>query len=84
MKITDSPNMVCTVNHATEDLQHRILDYSKYCFLHCHVKIERVREREDSDGGGNSVEQEESIHRRVSTCTPFTHVCTIVSQLLHM
>ena len=28
MKITDSPNMG-TVNHATEDLQHRILDFSK-------------------------------------------------------
>ena len=28
-KITGSPNMVCTVNHATEDLQHRLLDFSK-------------------------------------------------------
>ena len=35
------------VNLATEDLQHRILDYSKYCLLHCHMKIERVREREE-------------------------------------
>ena len=25
VKITDSPNMVCTVNHATEDLQWRLL-----------------------------------------------------------
>jgi len=33
--------MVCTVNHATEDLQHRILDYSKYRSLHCHVQMER-------------------------------------------
>jgi len=41
VKITDSSNMVCTVNHATEDLQHRILDYSKYCLLHCHVQMER-------------------------------------------
>ena len=30
VKITDSPSMG-TVNHATEDLQHRILDFSKYC-----------------------------------------------------
>ena len=53
MKITDAPNMVCTVNHATEDIQHRTLDFSKYCSLHCHVK-----ERKDSDGGGNSIERE--------------------------
>jgi len=25
VKITDSPNMVCTVNHAMEDLQQRLL-----------------------------------------------------------
>jgi len=25
VKITDSPNMVCMVNHATEDLQRRLL-----------------------------------------------------------
>ena len=30
MKITDSSNMG-TVNHATENLQHRIRDFSKYC-----------------------------------------------------
>ena len=41
VKITDSPNMVCTVNHATEDLQHRILDFSKYCSLHYHIEMER-------------------------------------------
>jgi len=63
VKITGSPNMVCTVNHAMEDLQwrllilqiwfvwsimprriymqHRILDYSKYCSLHCHMQMER-------------------------------------------
>ena len=35
------------VNHATEDLQHRVLDYSKYCSLYCHVKMERTREREE-------------------------------------
>ena len=46
-KITDSPNMICMVNHATEDLQHRILDFSKYCSLRCHVKMERAREREE-------------------------------------
>ena len=47
MKITDSQNMVCTVNHATEDLQHKILDFSKYCLLHCHVKMESTKEREE-------------------------------------
>jgi len=40
-KITNAPNMVCTVNHAMKDLQHRILDYSKYCSLHCHMQMER-------------------------------------------
>jgi len=41
VKITDSPHMVCTVNYATEDLLHRILDYSKYCLLCCHVQMKR-------------------------------------------
>jgi len=70
MKIIDSPNMVCTVNHATEDLQHRILDYSKYCSLHCHVQMKReerlkqwreqyrVRERETEE------QQESRLARR--------------------
>ena len=31
--------MVCTANHAMEDLQHRIVDFSKYCSSHCHVKL---------------------------------------------
>ena len=44
-KITDSPNMVCMINHAMRDLLHRILDFSRYYSLHCHVKMERVRER---------------------------------------
>ena len=41
-KITDSPNMVCTVKHTTEGLQHnkRIPDFTEYCSLHCHVKME--------------------------------------------
>ena len=67
-KITSSPNAICMVNHATKNLQHRILDLSKYCSLHCHMKMERVREkrrlrkqreqREDSDGRGNSTQSE--------------------------
>ena len=40
MKITDSSNMG-TVNHAMENLQHRILDFSKYCS----VITRRQRER---------------------------------------
>ena len=51
MKITDSPNMIGTVNHATEGLQHRILGFSKHCSFHCYE-----RAREDTDGGGNSTE----------------------------
>ena len=47
MKIINSPNMVCMVKHATEDLQHRNLDFSKYLLLHFHVKMERVRQREE-------------------------------------
>ena len=45
-KITSSPNTVCTVNHATENLQHRILYFSNYRLLHCHMKMERAREEE--------------------------------------
>ena len=45
-KITGSPNMVCTVNHAMEELQHKILYLFKYYSLHCHMKMERARERE--------------------------------------
>ena len=35
------------ISHAMENLQHRILDFSKYCLLHCHIKKERAREREE-------------------------------------
>ena len=46
MKITDSPNMG-TVNHATENLQHRnrILDFSKYCSVITRRQRERYRAR---------------------------------------
>ena len=57
-KITSSPNTIYTVNHATEDLQHRILDFSKYHSLRCHKKTEEQRKRGDSDGGGNSTQSE--------------------------
>jgi len=62
VKITDSSNMVCTVNHATEDLQHRILDYSKYCFLHCHVQMkreERLKQRREQYRARREREAEE-------------------------
>ena len=48
MKITISPNMVCMVNHATEDLQYRILDFALPC--------EMERAREDSYGRRNCTE----------------------------
>ena len=51
MNITDSPNMVCKVNHAMEDLQHKILDFSKYCLLRYHLKMERVKEKRKNLGG---------------------------------
>ena len=57
-KITSSPNTVCMVNHATEDLQHRILDFSKYHSLHCHKKMKEQGKRGDSDGGMNSTQSE--------------------------
>ena len=44
-EITDSPNMLCMVNHTMENLQHGILDSSKDCLLHCHMKIESGKER---------------------------------------
>ena len=78
VKITDSPNMVCTVHHAMEDLQHRILHY---CLLHCNVKMERAREREeDSDGRGNSTEREER-NRRATYALLFSNYCTCNSLL---
>ena len=33
----------CIVNHAMEDLEHRMLDFSKYCLLRYHVKVEGKR-----------------------------------------
>ena len=54
--------MVGTINYAMEDLQHRILDFSKYCSLHCHIKIEKEREkRKDSDSRGNSADTSNSF-----------------------
>ena len=57
VKITDSPNMVCSavVNHATEELRHRILYFSRYCLLHRNVREwkEWGKERKDSNDGGN-------------------------------
>ena len=47
VKITDSPNMVCMVNHPKKDLQHTILDFSTYWLLDCLMKMEKVREREE-------------------------------------
>ena len=44
MKITDSSNMG-TVNHATENLQHRILDFSKYCSVITMCQRKRYRAR---------------------------------------
>ena len=46
MKITDSSNMG-TVNHATEILQHRILDFSKYCSVITRLQRERYRVRRE-------------------------------------
>ena len=46
MKITDSSNMG-TVNHATENLQHRILDFSKYCSVITRLQRERYRARRE-------------------------------------
>ena len=58
MKITGSPNMVNMVNRAMEDLQHKILlDFFKYCLLHCHVKIERGKTQ--TAEGTVIIEQEE-------------------------
>ena len=55
--ITGSPNMVCMVNHATEDLQRRNI---ARCIATSKWK-EQGRERKDSDGGGNSTGQEETV-----------------------
>jgi len=63
VKITDSPNMVCTVNHATEDLQHRILDYSKYCLLHCQVHANGKRGKTQTAEG---TVQSEKRNRRAT------------------
>ena len=44
MKITDSSNMG-TVNQSTENLQHRILDFSKYYSVITRCQRERYRAR---------------------------------------
>ena len=67
-QITGFPNMVCTANHATEDLQHRILDFSNYCSLHCHMKME---ERKDSDSAGNSLDTTNSFINCHACCHLF-------------
>ena len=46
MKMTDSSNMG-TVNHATENLQHRIQDFSKYCSVITRRQRERYRARRE-------------------------------------
>ena len=46
MKITESSNMG-TINHATENLQHRILDFSKYCSVITRHQRERYRARRE-------------------------------------
>ena len=43
----DLPSSFLPLTNAMEDLQHGILDFSRDCSLHCHVKIERVRERDE-------------------------------------
>ena len=58
MNITDSPNMVCKVNHAMEDLQHKILDFSKYCLLRYHLKMERVKEKRKNLGKEKETEEQ--------------------------
>ena len=53
-------NMVSMVNHAMEDLQHRILYFSKYCLLYIAMWKwkEQGKERKDSDGKVNSTERD--------------------------
>ena len=46
MKITNSSN-IGTVNHATENLQHRILDFSKYCLVITRRQREKYRARKE-------------------------------------
>ena len=49
--------MVCTVNHAMEDLQHKIIQIVFILLLCENGKVKG--ERKDSDGRGNSTEQEQ-------------------------
>ena len=57
----DLPSSFLPLTNAMEDLQHGILDFSRDCSLHCHVKVERVREEmNDSNDRGNSHYRERS------------------------
>ena len=69
MKITDSSNMG-TVNHATENLQHRILNFSKYCSVITRRQRERYRarrEREEQKSSGQPGWQDEGNMTDVDT-----------------
>ena len=46
-KITDLPNMGTVNHHAMENLQHRILDFSKYCSVITRRQRERYRARRE-------------------------------------
>ena len=72
--------MVCTVNDATEDLQRTILDFSNYCALHYHMKMERARKRLRQQG--EQYRHLKLVHRHACchVSTPFTHAHTIVFQ----
>ena len=57
--ITGSPNMVCTVNHAMKELQHKILYVLiQILLIALPMKMERAREREKRlNGRGNRTER---------------------------
>ena len=68
-----SPNMVCTDNHAKEDIQ-------QYCCWHCHVKMERAREREERLRRLNEHFKDLQLihHPFIVTYLHLLHICTLL------
>ena len=68
-----SPNMVCTDNHAKEDIQ-------QYCCWHCHVKMERAREREERLRRLNEHFKDLQLihHPFIVTYLRLLHICTLL------
>ena len=90
MKITNSPNMVCMVNHAAEDLQYRILDFALPCengkskgrlrWQREQYRARREKQKSNSNpgwqDGGNMTGADNFRHLQLVHCHARRHVST--------